>query len=700
MVAAIEDIDLARSLLGMTTERSTNSRMLGLMLGAGLALAGLSLAGCDRDDPRGEALLQASVKLSSLNLSGSGTASEEHKAKTLNEIIATLRPIASEGTPAERGSAGLMLSKSYVGLAETASAEASMAQRDLISQTVQLRSALSRWLSQNAQADALDAYDPASEFADLKAQSESLVKQRQAALDQKAALEAEIKGLMDQAAERASQAKAKREEESRIFSQTAGLTATAAETLVKEAAKVRREGDAFEFEQATLETQAAQRQPNVAEVARTIATIESQQQLLVRSGEQVTKRAETSDAEAKALRAKVVEVQTEIETLVDAIKTVRNDRADSAAAKAIEQYEAAITASRAAQESARPQASSAIAGAQLALGDVHWGQAQGLEAAQSAMGALAAAKPALKDAESYRLFVKQVEPQRTASLTGASEAYKAAMEALDAMGGKGAEVERQRAHVKQRLAEARFVLSNGADDVREEVREATKDHPLSTSGTAPRASKGATIEGGEESEGSRGGAMAGAVGDLSTPQGTIATYIDASGRLDLKAIAELYVKGEIQEMVLMSAGPSMKLDAAMKAKIGQTLTEAVLSDPAMMALAGSNPGMPLPAGVLLEEFMIEQQGEKATASHPKVKTPIALVNVGGQWRLDPNLSPSMKAQTGAMKPLLGKVAGVYDTLTAKVESGELSTTQQVMQALQQEMMKAMMGAAGGRGGGG
>lgn len=672
----------------MHTSRSSVSRMLVMAL-----VAGLTLTGCDRDDPRGDALMKASVQLSSLNLSGSGTASVEQKSQTLNQVISLLRPIASEGSAAERGSAGLLLCKAYVGLAESASAEAGSAQRAVVDESLKLRSLLSQWLAQNAQADALDAYDPASEFADLKAQSEELAKQRQATMDKKAAIEAKVKGLLDQAAERDVQLKAKREEEVGIRAQIAGLAATAAESLVKEAARIRREGDAFELEKATFESLAAQQRPEIDEVDRSITMIESQQQLLVKSGEQVTQRADTAQADAKKLREQLTSVRQEIEATVASITAVRGEKVDPAYAKAVEQYTAAIAAARSAQESSRAQASSAIAGAQQSLGDVQWAQAQHLATVQSVMTALANASPALPGASSYKQAADQAEPQRTEALTAAAEAYKGTMELLDAMGGKGEAIERQRAHVKQRLAEARFVLSNGADDVRAETRDATKDHPLDST-SRPGASSGSTgsAAGGDLES---GGAV---VGDLSTPQGTIATYIDASQRMDLVAIAELLVDGDVKDIVMMSAAPSMKLDAAMKAKTGQTLTEAVLADPALSALAGSNPGMPLPAGVTLAEFKFDVQGEKSTVSHPKVIKPITLVNVAGGWRVDPNLPPAIKSQMAMMKPMMASLGVAFDAVTARVEAGELTTAQQVMQAIQQESMKAMMGGGGGGGG--
>ncbi len=662
-----------------------------LLTASGLAL----LPACEPQDVASDAIRAAQVKLTAITNSGASTARQESKQAVLRQIASDLGAVMGKATGAEKAAANLILSRVHAGLAEAAADEAQTLDREYQTDLTRARGLFSTWHSAASNAANLASYDPSTELAAIKAQGDALVAILKTKEADKAAVEGQVNDLRTQAKAKAEAVNAKRLEAASTRSRAASLSPMEAESVVKEAAQRSREGDALEVEQAELETKANQLAPRIAEIQTEIDTLHRQQTLNVKAGEQVSAKAEQASKDSAAETERAGGLATQFDTLVGQLLKQRQESVAPKFAAAIELYEKAASAARSGQEVSRSQAGGAGAQASMAMGDLHWANASGVENTITLLERAGSSKPDLASSSVYKASAEKLQGERDAALEVAAKAYADAMEALEKVIAKSPENTRQLAHAKQRLAEARYKLSGGKDDVRDATREAAGENALNAgeSGSpSGKASSSAPVEAG-------GGAMAG--GDQSTPEGLLAMLLAAGESKDTKAALRL-THFENESFKRMSSTMVEKLDAldqAMKAKFNASFFDVAAKNPMTKQFAsGADVFEAGGAKLLANEFKVTTTGDKASAAHSKAPKPVPFIKVGGQWFVDGDAAMGQSMPPGAEKMVEQMMTGVakgIDAVIADINSGKIPDANSAMGALLQKMMASMAPPPGG-----
>lgn len=676
----------------MSETRQRVARATAILLTAsGLAV----LPACEPQDVASDAIRAAQVKLTAITNSGASTARQESKQAVLRQIASDLGAVMGKATGAEKAAANLILSRVHAGLAEASADEAQTFDREYQTDLTRARGLFSTWHSAASNAANLASYDPSTELAAIKAQGDALVAILKTKEAEKASIESQVNDLRAQAKAKADAVNVKRLEAATTRARAATLSPLEAESVVKEAAQRSREGDALEVEQAELETKANQLAPRIAEIQTEIDTLHRQQTLNVKAGEQVSAKAEQASKDSAAETERAGGLATQFDALVTQLLKQRQETVAPKFAVAIESYEKAASAARSGQEVSRSQAGGAGAQASMAIGDLHWANASGVENTISLLERAGSSKPDLASSSVYKTSAEKLQGERDAALEAAAKAYADAMEALEKVAAKSPENTRQLAHAKQRLAEARYKLSGGKDDVRDATREAAGENALNAGNAgAPsgRPSSGAPVEAG-------GGSMAG--GDQGTPEGLLAMLLAASEAKDTKASLRL-THFENESFKRMSSTLVEKLDAldqAMKAKFNASFFDVAAKNPMTKQFA-SGADVFESGGEKLQatEFKVTTTGDKASAAHPKAPKPVPFIKVGGEWFVDGDAAMGQSMPPGAEKMVERMMSGVangIDAVIADINSGKITNADNAMGALLQKMMASMAPPPGG-----
>lgn len=662
-----------------------------LLTASGLAL----LPACEPQDVASDAIRAAQVKLTAITNSGASTARQESKQAVLRQIASDLGAVMGKATGAEKAAANLILSRVHAGLAEAAADEAQTLDREYQTDLTRARGLFSTWHSAASNAANLASYDPSTELAAIKAQGDALVAILKTKEADKAAVEGQVNDLRTQAKAKAEAVNAKRLEAASTRSRAASLSPMEAESVVKEAAQRSREGDALEVEQAELETKANQLAPRIAEIQTEIDTLHRQQTLNVKAGAQVSAKAEQASKDSAAETERAGGLATQFDTLVGQLLKQRQESVAPKFAAAIELYEKAASTARSGQEVSRSQAGGAGAQASMAMGDLHWANASGVENTITLLERAGSSKPDLASSSAYKASAEKLQGERDAALEAAAKAYADAMEALEKVTAKSPENTRQLAHAKQRLADARYKLSGGKDDVRDATREAAGENALNADGsgsTPAKPSSSTPVEAG-------GGAMAS--GDQSTPEGLLGLLLAAGEAKDTKATFRLthFEKENVKRVSSTMIEKLDELDRAMKAKFNTSLSDVASKNPMTKQFAnGADVFEAGGAKLQASEFKVTTTGDKASASHPKAPKPVPFIKVGGRWFVDGDAAIGQSMPPGAEKmveQMVDRVAKGIDGVIADINSGKIPDANSAMGALLQKMMASMVPPPGG-----
>ncbi len=673
----------------MSESRQFVARATAILLTAsGLAM----LPACEPQDVASDAIRAAQMRLTAITNSGASTARQESKQAVLRQIASDLGAVMGKATGAEKAAASLILSRVHAGLAEAAADEAQTLDREYQTELTRARGLFSTWHSAASNAANLASYDPSTELAAIKAQGDALVAILKTKESDKAAIEGQVNDLRSQAKAKAEAVNAKRLEAASIRARAASLSPMEAEGVVKEAAQRSREGDALEVEQAELETKANQVAPRIAEIQTEIDTLHRQQTLNVKAGEQVSAKAEQASKDSAAETERAGGLATQFDALVNQLLKQRQEAVAPKFVAAIELYEKAASAARSGQEVSRSQAGGAGAQASMAMGDLHWANASGVENTVSLLERAGTSKPDLASASVYKASAEKLQVERDAALEAAAKAYAEAMDALEKVTAKSPENTRQLAHAKQRLAEARYKLSGGKDDVRDATREAAGENALNageSGDSSGKASSSAPVESGDR-------AIAGAGGDQSTPEGLLGLLIAASDAHDARAALDLmhFTNANYKRMTSTLIEKFDDLDRAMKSKFNTNLYDVASKNPMTKQMANAADVFEA-GGEKLEvgEFKVTATGDKAEASHPKVPKPLPLINVGGKWFVDGDASVGRSMPPGAeqmMDQMITGMSSAIDGVVADINSGKITSANNALASLMQKMMSAMM----------
>ncbi len=673
----------------MTRATTNQHRCARLVLAGGLALSLGFFAGCDNSTPMTKALENANLTMTALSPGGAEPVAEAQRRDTYNKIVSTLRSQSGKGTPSEESAAALLIAQAQIALAEIPSGAAARVDRESLNTLTRIEAAYTQWLNHNALAQALSAYDPKPELAEI----ESQIAQREAGIKEelanKAAVDAKVTELRAQAAAKAKASAAKRQDEAKLLLQMANQSAVEGARTLEQAVAIRRAADGLEAEAADLNAQAAQIAPRSDQIQLAIDRLTNQRNLLQQARADVNQRAAAAAADAQATLAIAAQDAADIADLVRQLAAERaaQDGGKTHYETALETYQsAADTASKAARGTlSKGVAHLTLGSAQQSLGDTLWSRAHGLARLIETFDALAGSKPALPQAGEYRARADALRAEQQAALDAATAAYSAAFEAYKSAGATG--------DAQSRMDRVLRLLDRAVDST----------------------SKGTMDLGAELSAGGESAAAGGTV-EPGSPLAAIDEMLTAlkGGQYD-SVFGYLHVSDPQNQQVL-DAAPDLvrryaRLDSACQSKYGSGFMSLAMAQagPMMQSFGGAPGGDPSAMltqamgeldGLSADQFTVEVDGDTATVFPPDDggADPIPMRRGSdGRWLVDlSDFEMIIAANPDAPKyrelilfslPILGQL---FDQVTTEVEAGRLATAADMMNALNTRSAMIMM----------
>lgn len=636
-----------------------------------LALAGIALSGCSRDDSATKAIDRAGMQIQALAPAGANPPSADFKKKVYQGITSELTKV--NGTKAQNAAAALLLAQAQAGLAEGPASQALELERGCLNDIVSINALFGQYLALNATADAAAAYDPSKEVGDLDGQTKAREEERVEQQRQKAAVDQRVADILAQAKQKSDSAKAKQQEAGSLRSQVPNQSAVQGEQTLKQAQEIGRQGDALEVAAADLEAQAAQISPQSAEIQLQIDRLSNQKDLLAQARANVLKRAENAKAQATQARADAAKVAEEIGKRVDTLAARRAD-VMKALDEAASEYKSSAGSAKKAMSDSRGQAQLANGSAEQSLGDIEWARAQGLSAYASMLDTLAGAKPALPKGSQYKSMADEARAAAKTALEAATDAYTEANDAYQKAGGSDKE---RLDRINSKLAAAVKATSGGAKDIRNpdapKDGEKPAETPASPSAAAP---------------------------DANSPQAVVQALFDLDKTKAYDTAADLFLTSNDQERQavrsMMSLGSKgEKLKAAMQAKFGAE------GEQAMTAMASQQAGgadISKLKDLKASDLKFNIQGDTAEAALPTGKS-IKLKQQDGKWKIDVSTLGVSAEQLAAAQASFPAIANAMDDLAAEIQAGKYPNAQAASAAFMTKMMGAAMQGMPKNGGG-
>lgn len=638
-----------------------------LALCTGLAL----VSGCDRDEGD-RSVRDASTGLHTLTGGATTIVPAEKREQAYGQVVDQAKPAVDAG-PQASGAGLLLTAQAQLGLADEPLGRYAAAEREFLNRVTVARSLLAAYIEHSSQAAAARQYDPAQSLADIDkgiAERTAAIAEQQgikAQIDQQVAeLRARAKTELDAAAALDTEVALLREQAGRV-------TAVQGEGLIRQAAEKRRAADARRMAGLQLQAQVDVTEPRSVEAGMLVDKLTNLKDDLESTRRELQERDRASKELAASAGAEAAKSAERLATEIEEIVKLRA----GALAEQAEQAQARLATARGSAQ----KAGSAGGAAKTLLGDINqsiaelaWQRSFGHAGFAQLMENLAAVQPALPDQAKYDADAKAAREEEKKALDEAKEAFEAAKSAYTGSGARG--------EAKDRLERLGNLLEKSA------ARAGGEKLDL----LGAFAAKMQKSEDGEEAPAPDAPAPGGE--DLNTVLEELLAAVQ-QGQYDVmfdRMNADTPEKQQFVAANRESTAAFMRLDAACKAKLGQSLTEGIQQAAAGLpgvgaAGAGMLAGLEQIKSATLADLAIESAGQTATVQVPGAPAPWAFTLVDGRWLLDvPTLD--MQDPTVQLALKLAPVnSQVMDELAAEVESGALASTQAVIVALRQKMMQ-------------
>ncbi len=705
-----------------------NEQGVGGMFGSGRGLTGARRAaalaacagllwagGCGRDAGE-QALSDASITLASLNAGVGTPMPRETVAKGLQEVIAELQPLTS-GSGAVAADASLLVSSAQRGLGLQTAGEAVRLQRRGLSRLPMIRAQLEAWTMHNAAATAASAYDPAPEFARI----DESVRARQGEAEReranKAAIDAEVSGLLGQVAGRLAEAATLRGTAGELRLRIPGVSETEGLALTEQIRGLTREADRLEFEARGLKTQADRKNVDLRAAEVAIAKLEAQIDLLARSRAAVQTRQSAAQEKAAAARGAAQQAANALAALVDtatgpvppgldevmaavggelelspeeifgagpaALTPFMEETLAPKIADAARQLETAASTARKAGTLRRSGSQVAVGEAQQSLGDVRWAEANGLDAYAQVFEELVSAQPSLPSAAEYASRARASREAALAAKQAAYDAYQAAVQAYEGSGAKG-DVAGRIEEVGRKLNAISKVVGKGVVDAEalSALDEPIEEEPVAEE-PEPEEEPAAEPEAALDPEAELRAAIeavyaAAAAGDYET----VIAFVRPASADDESLVADW------AEMARAMA----RLDTATETAFGAAFSDwaAESGDPMLTSFGNTGTvGGADPADLDLRVLGDEAVALTGIASLPEVR----FARIDGEWRqlMETPTNPMVAAQM----QLVASLAVVLGEVADGVEAGDLENNPAVGEEIKSRIMSLMQPPGGG-----
>lgn len=419
------------------------SRLTVKVLGLALA-AGLAFAACEAEDRVEVAIRDASRKLAALTPASTPPPGPQNAATQLESIVRSLGNL-SGARPAQQAAAQLLISRANVGLGLIPATDAAAIERERSALIATLTSSLNQWVSLKAHEQAMLAFDPRTEIADLDRQIAELNRQVVQERNAKQALEQRLADLRQASAAALNHARAERLKQSQIEQQVATVSAVEGAELMRKALEHRRAADGHEAQAADIDAQAASLAPEIPAAQLMIDRLLGQITLFEEGKSQVNRRASLNQERAAAANRDAQNIANVIAELTTQIRGLHPGDLAAKYDDAERYFRAAVTAAERASSVSRQESAAAKGEALHALGGMLAGKSNGLAGVAAVFAQLGETSPALPQAsqyaaaaEEYRTFAADARRQAAEALKGAIEAFRSA----NLSGEAGASIDR------------------------------------------------------------------------------------------------------------------------------------------------------------------------------------------------------------------------------------------------------------------
>jgi hypothetical protein len=646
----------------MRTTANLNRPSRAVTAAALILLCG-ALSGCDRRSPEQVAIEQAAMKLQSLSAGGGGqSVLPAVRLKTLEAARQTLAAHKDSTASGTAGPLNQMLAEVASQMSEIELGKAAALENEAAAQVVNASRFLQLYTQQAAASEASGKVDLSGEITKLADQKRAREAELETTRKSRAAVKAVADKLTSEAAGAMESAKSLRKQATEMQARLSGVSATEGLTIVQQAAEVSRQADAAERKSAEITVSATAQQSQVADLDRTIGSLERTIKLVDDSATSLRARSEQTRARATETKGDAQRLATDINSAIDGLTTFRAGDLDKALSNAEKYAKEALAASKKAGGTDRV----ASASYQLNLASVMMTRAQGELSLARLLAGAAAATPALPDQAGLAARATKANADATAAIEAARASYKEVKEAFDGVGGSLPESTKK---TFEKLAASLTALSND----RAPMPTAVEPGVAATSGDA-----NATI--------------------VNAVKARAAELAAASNAMDSEKIVSFVKATDAQKQVMRTLITSTKsfreLDDVVQSKLGKPLVDALGPQGAMV---GGLAAAKMDGGADDSNYVVAAPDRVvATAKEPKpdaINTTTWVLE-SGQWYTE---FPSELTQITPMLPIISGLGKVFGELTADVNAGKITSDEQLQQSLTMKMAPIMMKMQGGMG---
>ncbi|MFO0829957.1 MAG: hypothetical protein U0572_17580 [Phycisphaerales bacterium] len=317
--------------------------------------------------------------------------------------------------------------------------------------------------------------------------------------------------------------------------------------------------------------------------------------------------------------------------------------------------------------------------ANAALGDLAWQQVVGIDAQIALHQRLAAAGSLFGGEAKQKEAIDALKAKRETLVTAAKESYGAALETIGSMNGESPAVARTRSAIEASVARVEGRAPAPAAD----AASAAKSRPFGAG--APSGAPTAAA-----------GPLVGVGSGFGSKDDLVAAFLGAGTNMDkgIELAKQGFAFSSDGSRAMFSASMSMvdgimPMLKAAKEKFGD----------AALASIGQAAGNSNPLGGAFEK--IEQGGKTFMRTNSQGRqVDLELVEINGAWfangeglfaGIDPAQLAMAQQAMAAMGPMKAAMKAAADAVAQQIQSGAISSADQVMPAFQQAMMKAMQG---------
>lgn len=665
--------------------RQHTAKLAGLSAALLLALAG----GCGGGDS--EALKQiqkAEQTIGALTADGTFVSiADTYRRNQLVELGKSMEKLAGDGPDSVRAAALSIAARAKAGVASLDTKAAVESDQQLDSHLSDLKVGLNTFTLQKSIAENNTGAGTQGLIKILQASLDANKKSADDAHKAAARSQATVDELSTRVKAVSAQANAKRQEASSIAAGMQGVSATQGLEIIKRSAAVLAEADALEQQSSDIGTQLGLAQAELARARSLAASLDDQTKQI--QGEiagaqshlsEEQKLADTAGKAADAAAGAIKTKYTEFNTFRSATLEPAHQAAVTSAQKAVELSKQATAKAGGNPGSVAAGNAGKLASASMQqnYADALVSQARAFDQMAGTFALLATSQPALPGAAEYAAAAEAARKSADDTLTQAREIYSAVRESLDGISDE---------KLKGRLGDTSKILEALSSKQGVKAPEATPAPAPTPSGTTP-APAGAVSSDADVAavkkvldqmhDKIRSGDVASITNDLSA-------FDDDAQRAAANSLAELQ-------------SVNAAFEKACQDKLGKSSTEVLGPIAAMMGGNADKIAADAEAvkNMTSADYTVTVSGDKATATD-KGGTARELVKRDGKWLIAGGL---FGANAPALPPqVLANVKTVLTGITADINSGKITTPEQVQTALMAKM-GGMGRPRGGKPGGG